>query len=44
MIAAKDTFIATVGLTLAAGDKVRIYSGGTGGDQFSFSLYGSELT
>lgn len=44
MIASKDTFIATVGLTLAAGDKVRIYAAGTGGDQFSFSLYGSELT
>jgi len=44
IILSKDTFIATVGLTLAATDVVRVYSGGIGGDHFSFSLYGSELT
>lgn len=40
-LAANDTFIATVGLTLATTDVARVYA--SSGD-FSFSLYGSEIT
>lgn len=36
-----DSFTATVGLTLAAGDKVRVYAGTA---NVSFSLWGSEST
>jgi len=40
-IAGNDTFIATIGITLATTDVVRVYS--TGGN-LSFNLSGSELT
>jgi hypothetical protein len=43
-LAGNDTFIATVGITLAATDKVRVYATGLGGDDLSFQLFGSELT
>lgn len=43
-LAGNDTFIATVGLTLAATDKVRIYASGLGGGDLTFQLFGSELT
>lgn len=43
-IAGNDTFIATIGLTLGATDKVKVYASGTGGGNLSFHLYGSELT
>lgn len=36
-----DTFIATIGLTLAATDRVRVYASAVG---LSFSLYGVEYT
>lgn len=36
-----DTFIATVGLTLAATDKVRVY---TGAATVTFQVFGTELT
>lgn len=41
LIGSYDTFIATIGVTLAAGDKVRVYAS-TG--NMSFSLYGSEIS
>ena len=40
-IGANDTFIATIGVTLATGDIVRVYSSNT---NLSFSLYGSEIS
>lgn len=40
-IPANDTFIATVGLTLAAGDVVRVYAGNA---NMSFTLSGEENT
>jgi hypothetical protein len=40
-IGSNDTFIATIGITLATTDVVRVYS--TNGT-CSFSLYGSEIT
>lgn len=40
-IPANDTFIATVGLTLAATDKVRVYAGSA---NLNFHLYGTEIT
>ena len=40
-IGANDTFIATVGLSLATTDVVRVYSSNT---NLSFSLYGSEIS
>lgn len=40
-IPAKDTFIATLGLTLAATDKVRVFAGNA---NLSFNLYGVEVT
>ena len=40
-IGANDTFIATIGVTLAATDKVKVYSSNT---NLSFSLYGSEIS
>lgn len=40
-IGANDTFIATVGVTLAATDEVRVYASNT---NLSFSLYGSEIS
>jgi hypothetical protein len=40
LIAGNDTFIATIGVTLAAPDKVKVYASSA---NFSFSLYGSEV-
>jgi len=40
-IGANDTFIATIGVTLAATDKVKVYASNT---NLSFSLYGSQIT
>ena len=40
-IGANDTFIATIGITLATTDVVRVYASNT---NLSFSLYGSEIT
>ena len=40
-LGANDTFIATIGVTLATTDKVKVYASTT---NLSFSLYGSELT
>ncbi len=40
-IGANDTFIATIGVTLAATDVVRVYASNT---NLSFSLYGSEIS
>lgn len=39
-----DTFIATIGLTLATTDVVRVRASGLGGDDLTFQLFGSELT
>jgi len=39
--AANDTFVATIGITLSAGDIVRIYSGN---GNISFNLFGVEET
>jgi len=41
LIAGNDTFIATIGVTLATTDKVKVYASSV---NLSFSLYGSELT
>lgn len=41
LIGGNDTFIATVGITLSAGDEVRVYTSST---SLSFSLYGSEIS
>jgi len=40
-IPANDTFIATIGATLAATDKVRVYAGNA---NLSFNLFGVEVT
>ena len=40
-IGANDTFIATIGVTLATTDVVRVYASNT---NLSFSLYGSEIS
>ena len=40
-ISANDTFAATLGITLGAGDKVRIYAGTA---NLSFNLFGCEVT
>ena len=40
-IGANDTFIATIGVTLATTDVVRVYASNT---NLSFSLYGSQIT
>lgn len=40
-LGANDTFIATIGVTLATTDKVKVYSSNT---NLSFSLYGSEIS
>lgn len=40
-IAGNDTFVATVGFTLATTDKVRVYAGNA---NLSFSLYGTEIS
>ena len=39
-IPANDTFIATIGVTLSAGNVVRVYAGN---GNLTFSLYGSEI-
>lgn len=39
-LAANDTFIATVGITLSATDVVRVYASTA---DFTFSVYGSEI-
>lgn len=44
IIGGNDTFIATIGLTLAAGDKVKVYGSGLGGGNLTFQLFGSEFT
>lgn len=43
-IGGNDTFIATVGITLAATDRVRVEGRSTGGGNLSFQLFGSEIT
>jgi len=40
-LAGNDTFIATIGVTLATTDVVRIYSGNT---SLSFQLFGTEIS
>ena len=40
-IPAKDTFIATIGLSLATTDKIRVYASSA---SFSFSAYGVEVS
>lgn len=40
LIGGNDTFIATIGVTLALGDVVRVYAGN---GNLSFSLYGSQI-
>lgn len=40
-ISANDTFTATIGMALAATDKVKVYAGN---GNLSFNLFGSELT
>lgn len=39
-----DTFIATIGLTLATTDVIRVRASGLGGDDLTFQAFGSELT
>jgi ApbE superfamily uncharacterized protein (UPF0280 family) len=41
LIAGNDTFIATIGVTLAANDKVKVYASS---GNLSFSLYGSQIS
>lgn len=40
-IPANDTFIATIGITLATGDVVRVFGGNA---NLSFSLWGAQIT
>ena len=40
-LAGNDTFIATIGVTLATTDKIKIYSGNA---SLSFQLFGTEIT
>lgn len=40
-LTANDTFIATIGITLATTDVIRIYASATG---LSFNLFGTEIT
>jgi hypothetical protein len=40
-IAGNDTFIATIGITLAAADKVKVYAGNA---NLSFNLFGQEIS
>ena|SRR3990167_6949047 len=40
-IPANDTFVATIGITLATTDKVRVYAGSA---NLSFNLFGIEIT
>ena len=39
-ISAKDTFIATIGITLEATDKIRVYAGNA---NLTFNLFGTEI-
>lgn len=39
-----ETVSYTLGITLAAGDKIRVYAAGAGGDDVSFSAFGSEIS
>lgn len=38
-----DTFIATIGVTMAATDVIRVRASGLGGDNISFQAFGSEI-
>jgi len=40
-LAGNDTFIATIGVTLATTDKIRVYSGNS---SLSFQVWGTEIT
>lgn len=40
-LAGNDTFIATIGISLAAGDVIRVYSGNA---SLSFQLFGTEIS
>jgi len=40
-LAGNDTFIATIGVTLAATDKIRVYSGSS---NLSFQVWGTEIS
>lgn len=40
LIAGNDTFIATIGVTLSAGDSIKVYAAN---GNLSFSLYGSKI-
>jgi hypothetical protein len=40
-LAGNDTFIATIGVTLAATDKIRVYSGNS---SLSFQVWGTEIS
>jgi len=40
-LAGNDTFIATIGVTLATTDKIRVYSGNA---NLSFQLFGTEIS
>lgn len=40
-LAGNDTFIATIGVTLATTDKIRVYSGNA---SLSFQLFGTEIS
>ena len=41
ILAGNDTFIATIGLTLATTDKIRVYSGNS---SLSFQVWGTEIS
>lgn len=43
-LAGNDTFIATIGITMAATDVIRVRASGLGGDNVTFQAFGSELT
>jgi hypothetical protein len=40
-LAGNDTFIATIGVTLSAGDQVRVFSGNS---NLSFQIFGTEIS
>jgi hypothetical protein len=41
LLAGNDTFIATIGVTLAATDKIRVYSGNS---SLAFQVWGTEIS
>jgi hypothetical protein len=41
ILAGNDTFIATIGITLATTDKIRVYSGNS---SLSFQVFGNEIS